>query len=84
MVAKNVTKVRADQSEKHANPHFQHGQVYHSMVLMLMGNSARLGCCGDDAGDGCQFRNRLMLEKLDGRELQACPRGPREDQRSQN
>jgi hypothetical protein len=35
-----MTKVRADQSEKHANPQFKHGQVYHSMVRLLMGNPA--------------------------------------------
>ena len=27
---KNVTKVRAERREKHANPHFRHGQVYHN------------------------------------------------------
>jgi hypothetical protein len=36
MVAKNVTKGRAERREKHANPHFRHGQVYHNKVCGLI------------------------------------------------
>lgn len=38
---KNVTKVRAERSEKHANPHFRHGQVYHKAYFE---RSANLTC----------------------------------------
>jgi hypothetical protein len=62
LVAKNVTKVRTEQREKHANPHFRHGQVYHNSA----GANRKLACVDLDitetANNGTKTLKRSVFQ----------------------